>query len=197
MKSMKKNIGWFVLMSCGFFASQAMAVTASSVATWQASAVKTTEADLVVTPLGSLSFQYAAGTNSFNSADGLFDIVVRGDHEAATSFKLSAQKLNGQLRHLSTDETLDVAVYWNGQKLNADTSIDMIDTSAGKMGGNLSNIAANYNVNTAVGDVYAQDFFTFELENPANGLGELDDMKNLSDGVFSGSVSIQFDAVWS
>lgn len=44
-------------------AAQAADVTAQAMATWSATAKKDTTSKLVVTPLGSLAFQYAEGVN--------------------------------------------------------------------------------------------------------------------------------------
>lgn len=39
---------------------------------------KDTTSMLVVTPLNSLTFQYAEGLNGFNSQDGAFDVTIQG-----------------------------------------------------------------------------------------------------------------------
>ncbi len=57
--------------------AQAADVTAQAVATWSATA-KDTTSKLVVTPLGSLAFQYAEGIKGFNSQKGLFDVAIEG-----------------------------------------------------------------------------------------------------------------------
>ncbi|WP_411755212.1 common pilus major fimbrillin subunit EcpA, partial [Serratia sp. (in: enterobacteria)] len=49
---------------------QAAEVTAQALATWSATAKKDTTSKLVVTPIGSLSFQYAEGIKGFNSQKG-------------------------------------------------------------------------------------------------------------------------------
>jgi hypothetical protein len=68
--------------------AQAADVTAQAVATWSATA-KDTTSKLVVTPLGSLAFQYAEGIKGFNSQKGLFDVAIEGD-ATATAFKLTS-----------------------------------------------------------------------------------------------------------
>jgi hypothetical protein len=50
---------------------------------------KDTTSKLVVTPLGSLAFQYAEGIKGFNSQKGLFDVAIEGD-ATATAFKLTS-----------------------------------------------------------------------------------------------------------
>ncbi|STV79436.1 fimbrillin MatB [Klebsiella michiganensis] len=51
---------------------------------------KDTTSKLVVTPLGSLAFQYAEGVKGFNSQKGLFDVAIEGD-ATATAFKLTSR----------------------------------------------------------------------------------------------------------
>ena len=58
--------------------AQAADVTAQALATWSATAKKDTTSKLVVTPIGSLSFNYAEGIKGFNSQKGLFDVTVEG-----------------------------------------------------------------------------------------------------------------------
>jgi hypothetical protein len=61
-----------------FAAANAMAdVTASATASWDATATKDTTSMLVVTPLNSLTFQYAEGLNGFNTQDGALTLRFR------------------------------------------------------------------------------------------------------------------------
>ena len=94
-----------------FAAANAMAdVTASATASWDATATKDTTSMLVVTPLNSLTFQYAEGLNAFNTQDGAFDITIQGQ-ESATDFELTAQVISNTLTNASGDaSTLDVGV---------------------------------------------------------------------------------------
>ncbi len=59
--------------------AQAADVTAQAVATGLRP-LKDTTSKLVVTPLGSLAFQYAEGIKGFNSQKGLFDVAIEGGH---------------------------------------------------------------------------------------------------------------------
>ncbi|GAB7431183.1 hypothetical protein OUHCRE8_45990 [Enterobacter asburiae] len=69
-----------------FVAANAMAdVTASATASWDATATKDTSSMLVVTPLNSLTFQYAEGLNGFNSQDGAFDVTIQGQEKSDRS----------------------------------------------------------------------------------------------------------------
>ncbi|MDU2098877.1 MAG: common pilus major fimbrillin subunit EcpA, partial [Staphylococcus sp.] len=78
---MKKKVIAIALVTAfaGMGVAQAADVTAQAVATWSATAKKDTSSKLVVTPLGSLAFQYAEGIKGFNSQKGLFDVAVEGD----------------------------------------------------------------------------------------------------------------------
>ncbi|MGL5485807.1 MAG: common pilus major fimbrillin subunit EcpA, partial [Shewanella sp.] len=110
---MKKTLIALTIAGLGFAATAQAALEASAVATWQATAKKDTTSELVVTPLSSLSFQYAEGIKGFNTVNGLFDVAIKGD-SSATSFTLKAKKLNGTLNHLGGDSTVDVGVLWGG-----------------------------------------------------------------------------------
>lgn len=94
-----------------FAAANAMAdVTASATASWDATATKDTTSLLVVTPLNSLTFQYAEGLNGFNTQDGAFDVTIQGQ-ESATDFELTAQVISNTLTNASGDaSTLNVGV---------------------------------------------------------------------------------------
>lgn len=75
---MKKKVLAIALVTVftGMGVAQAADVTAQAVATWSATAKKDTTSKLVVTPLGSLAFQYAEGIKGFNSQKGLFDVAI-------------------------------------------------------------------------------------------------------------------------
>ena len=77
---MKNTISKLALLSSSILlATSTFAdVTASATARWDATAVKDTTSAIVVTPLRSLSFQYAEGLESFNSQNGAFDVTIQG-----------------------------------------------------------------------------------------------------------------------
>lgn len=91
---MKKKVLAIALVTVftGMGVAQAADVTAQAVATWSATAKKDTTSKLVVTPLGSLAFQYAEGIKGFNSQKGLFDVAIEGD-STATAFKYSPSRI--------------------------------------------------------------------------------------------------------
>ncbi|WP_227541133.1 common pilus major fimbrillin subunit EcpA, partial [Klebsiella pneumoniae] len=75
-----------------------------------ATAKKDTTSKLVVTPIGSLTFNYAEGIKGFNSQKGLFDVTVEGD-TTATAFKLTSKLVSNTLTQLDTSgSTLEVGV---------------------------------------------------------------------------------------
>jgi hypothetical protein len=125
-------------------AVQAADVTAQAVATWSATA-KDTTSKLVVTPLGSLAFQYAEGIKGFNSQKGLFDVAIEGD-ATATAFKLTSRLITNTLTQLDTSgSTLNVGVDYNGVAVEKSANTVMIDTENGILGGNLSALSNGYN----------------------------------------------------
>ena len=114
-----------------FVAANAMAdVTASATASWDATATKDTTSMLVVTPLNSLTFQYAEGLNAFNSQDGAFDVTIQGQ-ETATDFELTAQIISNTLTNASGDaSTLNVGVAWNGTALTNSSDTVLVNSSS-------------------------------------------------------------------
>lgn len=181
----------------GMGVAQAADVTAQAEATWKATAKKDTQSKLVVTPLGSLAFQYAEGIKGFNTQTGLFDVTVEGD-ETATDFKLTSHVLANTLTQLDqSGSTLTVGVAYNGKSLpeSPTNPTVMIDTANNILGGNLSALSNGYNV---AGRTSAQDSFTFSItEATLDGTAAPEDFSKLPDGIWSGDVSVQFDATWT
>src|SRR5699024_3817359 len=76
--------------------AQADTRTASAVACWHEKAYKDTKSMLVVTPLKSLTFNYAEGIKAFNALDGAFYITIQGQGKA-TDFKLVSKIITDKL----------------------------------------------------------------------------------------------------
>ncbi|MEA1064140.1 common pilus major fimbrillin subunit EcpA [Erwinia sp. HR93] len=176
-------------------AAQAADVTAEALATWSATAKKDTTSKLVVTPLGSLNFDYAAGVKGFNTQDGLFDVTIEGD-STATAFKLTSRLVTNTLTQLdSSGSTLSVGVTYNGQDVDKTADTVMIDTAGGVLGGNLSTLSNSFN---AAGRTSAQDKFKFSIISAtSDGSTAVSDFSTLPEGIWSGDVSVQFDATWT
>lgn len=176
------------------FATAANADTrvAQATATWQATAIKDTTSMLVVTPLKSLTFNYAEGQKSFNQQNGAFDIAIQGQ-SGATDFKLSSKLIANTLARTTDDSTLTVGVKWNGEDLSKTTDVVLIDTSKGLTSG-LDNLAADgvYNGSERATD---RGEFTFVIAG-AQAEGATADFKSLADGVWDGDVKVQFTATW-
>ncbi|MFS6933775.1 common pilus major fimbrillin subunit EcpA [Klebsiella oxytoca] len=183
----------------GMGVAQAADVTAQAVATWSATAKKDTTSKLVVTPLGSLSFEYAEGINGFNTQKGLFDVAIEGDASTTnpvTAFKLTSQLVTNTLTQLDTSgSTLSVGVAYNGESVEKGAATVMIDTANGILGGNLSALSNGYNT---AGRTTAQDAFTFSIiSGTEDGTTAVSDFSALPEGIWSGDVSVQFDATWT
>ncbi|MFS3859340.1 common pilus major fimbrillin subunit EcpA [Proteus mirabilis] len=176
------------------FATAANADTrvAQATATWQATAIKDTTSMLVVTPLKSLTFNYAEGQKSFNQQNGAFDIAIQGQ-SGATDFKLSSKLIANTLARTTDDSTLTVGVKWNGEDLSKTTDVVLIDTSKGLTSG-LDNLAADgiYNGSERATD---RGEFTFVIAG-AQAAGATADFKSLADGVWDGDIKVQFTATW-
>lgn len=189
---MKKTLIALTVTGLGLAATAQAAVEASAVATWQATAKKDTTSELVVTPLSSLSFQYAEGIKGFNTVNDLFDVAIKGD-ASATSFTLKAKKLNGTLNHLGSNSTVDVGVLWGGAPVSTTAYTTLIDTAAGISGGNLSPIAQGFKEDTQ--RTTAQGSFSFNIES-ATANGSTATFEALPDGLWSGEVNVEFVANW-
>ena len=169
-------------------------ITASATASWDASATKDTTSALVVTPLKSLTFQYAEGIKAFNNQKGAFDITVEGQ-SGATDFTLTSQIVSNTLSRTTDASTLDVGVNWNGTALNKTTPVTMIDTA--------NNISAGLDV-LAVSTAYAgservstQGNFDFSIDSATSDGSTQTEFSELTDGYWSGDVRVQFTAVWT
>ncbi|WBF44094.1 common pilus major fimbrillin subunit EcpA [Serratia rubidaea] len=175
--------------------AQAADVTAQALATWSATAKKDTSSKLVVTPIGSLSFEYAEGIKGFNSQKGLFDVTVEGD-TTATAFKLTSKLVTNTLTQLDTSgSTLSVGVNYNGVAVEKAAETTMIDSANGILGGNLSALSNGYKT---AGRTSAQDQFTFTIVGAtADGSTAVTDYSQLPEGIWSGDVSVEFNATWT
>ncbi|QGN36786.1 common pilus major fimbrillin subunit EcpA [Klebsiella oxytoca] len=194
---MKKKVIAIALVAAfaGMGVAQAADVTAQAVATWSATAKKDTSSKLVVTPLGSLAFQYAEGIEGFNTQKGLFDVAIEGD-TTATAFKLTSRLITNTLTQLDTSgSTLSVGVEYNGVSVGKTADTTMIDTAAGTLGGNLSALSNGYKT---TGRTTAQDGFTFSIiSGTTDGTTAVTNYSALPEGIWSGDVSVQFDATWT
>ena len=178
-----------------FVAANAMAdVTASATASWDATATKDTTSMLVVTPLNSLTFQYAEGLNGFNSQDGAFDVTIQGQ-ETATDFELTAQIISNTLTNASGDaSTLNVGVAWNGTALTNSSDTVLVNSSSTSGLESLMSDGA-YNGSDRVSD---QSNFKFTIASAtSDGSTPVTDYSALPDGYWTGDVKVQFNATWT
>lgn len=191
----KKVIATALVMMFGGVGVAQADVTAQAVATWAATAKKDTSSKLVVTPLGSLAFQYAEGIKGFNTQKGLFDVAIAGD-SSATAFKLTSQLLTSTLTQLDTSgSTLDVGVTYNGVAVDKNVPTVMIDTAGGVLGNGLSVLSTLYNTSART---TAQDGFNFSIiSGTSDGVTAVTDYSALPEGIWSGDVSVRFDATWT
>lgn len=192
---MKKSL----LAACAtsiLFCSGAMAadpVTASATASWDASATKDTTSLLVVTPLRSVSFEYAEGLKAFNSQDGAFDITIQGQ-ENASDFVLTSQLVTNTLTRATDNSTLEVGVAWNGEKLSKTAPVTMIDIDNNISAG-LESLAAGYDNN--VDRTSTQSAFLFTVDSATSDGSTATPFASLADGYWNGDVKVQFTAEWT
>ncbi|MNE72238.1 hypothetical protein D3C80_1681610 [compost metagenome] len=88
-----------------------------------------------------------------------------------------------------------MGVNYNGEAVEKTAETTMIDTSAGILGGNLSALSNAYNkaVRTS-----AQDQFTFTIiDATSDGTTAVTDFSTLPEGIWSGDVSVEFNATWT
>lgn len=84
---------------------------------------------------------------------------------------------------------------YNGAAVEKTGDTVMIDTANGVLGGNLSPLANGYNASNRT---TAQDGFTFSIiSGTTNGTTAVTDYSTLPEGIWSGDVSVQFDATWT
>lgn len=169
-------------------------VNASATASWDATATKDTKSMLVVTPINSLTFQYAEGLKGFNSQEGAFDITIQGQ-ETATDFELTAQVISNTLANSSGDpSTLNVGVDWNGIPVSKTAETVLLNKQ--KTSGLESLMAEGaYNGAERVSD---QSAFKFTIASATiDGNTESKDFTTLPDGYWTGDVKVQFNANWT
>ncbi len=165
--------------------------TATSVATWDASATKDTKSALVVTPMKSLSFQYAEGLNQFNTVDGAFDVTIEGQ-TGASDFNLKSQVLRNTLSRSADASTLAVGVAWNGTKLTNQPMV-MVDVGQGLT----NDLVAVANGFKTAGRSSAQSKFTFSIDSATSDGTAATEFNELVDGNWDGEVAVQFTATWA
>lgn len=191
---MKKSL----LAACAtsiLFCSGAMAadVEAFATASWDASATKDTTSLLVVTPLRSVSFEYAEGLKAFNSQDGAFDITIQGQ-AGASDFVLTSQLVTNTLNRAADGSTLEVGVAWNGEKLSKTAPVTMIDIDNNISAG-LESLAAGYDNN--VDRTSTQSAFLFTVDSATSDGSTATPFASLADGYWNGDVKVQFTAEWT
>lgn len=81
---------------------------------------------------------------------------------------------------------------YNGAAVEKSADTIMIDTANGVLGGNLSALSNGYNT---AGRTTAQDGFNFSIiSGTTDGTTAVTDYSTLPEGIWSGDVSVQFDA---
>lgn len=165
--------------------------TASAIATWDATAAKDTKSALVVTPLKSLEFNYAAQTQAFNQVNGQFSIEIEGQ-DGATDFKLESKIVSNTLSRAMDESELTVGVSWNGTKLATDTATTLIDTSVADSA-HFGNLVAGYN---KAGRIEDRGAFNFTIDSATVAAAETP-FADLADGYWDGEVSVEFTATWT
>ncbi|WP_353170370.1 common pilus major fimbrillin subunit EcpA [Acinetobacter rudis] len=169
-------------------------ITSSATAKWQTSAFKDTSSTLVITPLSSLNFQYAEGSNSFSKEYGKFNITLMG-LIGSTDFKLTSKVISDELVRFDDPSKLKVAIQWHGQELSKTQETVLISTGDGVHAG-LTPLAQK-EVYAGHGRDSAQADFGFSIKNAMNTTGQNTDFTQLKDGTWNGEVAVQFTATWA
>jgi len=189
-----KKIALIAALSAGLYSVNTLAdVTATATATWTATATKDTTSTLVVTPLDSITFQYAEGMQRFNTQNGAFDVTIQGQG-GATDFKLAAQVLSNTLTG-SGASTLDVGVAWNGTALSSTAATDLVNHGNNLTSG-LASLVSN-NAYASADRTSAQGNFTFSIDSATSDGSTTTTFAQLNDGFWSGDVKVQFTATWT
>jgi Mat/Ecp fimbriae major subunit len=193
---MKRTLSKLALLSSSILlATSTFAdVTASATAKWDATAVKDTTSSLVVTPLKSLSFQYAEGLDTFNQQNGAFDVTIQGQ-SGSTDFELTSKVISNTLTRTGDASTLDVGVAWNGEKLSKTTTTTLINT-ANNINAGLEALSQQ-SAYAGTDRTSAQGTFAFSIDSATSDGTTAADFKELADGMWNGEVAVQFTAVWT
>lgn len=178
-------------------------------AVWQASASKDNDAELVITPTRALAFKYMAGSGVFDTDTGLFDVVVRGDHSTASSFKLEAilNDADNTLYSIGGESTkLKIGARFGGQDLGSigGTVGAQRSTSWTTLVDSVNNIGVStglWNLASSAGaaantEVTAQDKFVFYVDSAEDALGQAKSFSDLTNSSWEGTVAVQFRATW-
>lgn len=193
---MKKKVLVIVLVTVfiGMGVAQVVDVIVQVVAIWSVIVKKDIISKLVVTLFGSLAFQYVEGIKGFNLQKGLFDVVIEGDLTVIV-FKLILRFIINILIQLDIlGFILNVGVDYNGAVVEKIGDIVMIDIVNGVLGGNFSSLVNGYNVSNRI--IVQDGFIFFIISGIINGIIVVIDYSILSEGIWSGDVSVQFDAIW-
>ena len=193
---MKKLVSTLAIMSASsIFATSVFAdVTATSTAKWDATATKDTTSMLVVTPLRSLTFEYAEGLKQFNSQNGAFDVTIQGQ-SGATDFELTSKLITNTLTRGDNTSTLDVGVAWNGEKLTKAGETTLVNTANGVNAG--LDALAQPSLYAGAGRDSAQGSFVFTIDSATTDGTTAAQFEDLADGSWDGEVAVQFTANWT
>ncbi|OTG85317.1 fimbrial protein [Acinetobacter sp. ANC 4558] len=195
---MKSTLSKLALLSSSILlATSAMAdVTASATARWDATATKDTTSSLVVTPLRSLSFQYAEGENAFNQQTGAFDVTIQGQ-SGATDFELSSKLVGNTLSRTGDTSTLQVGVAWNGSKLSPTEPVFLINTADDDFANAGLEALAQSTAYAGADRSSARGSFIFTVDNATSDGSTDAAFADLADGTWDGEVAVQFTAHWT
>lgn len=182
-----------IILASVFTTSTFADIAATTITKWDATAKKDTTSSLVVTPMRSLTFQYAEGLNEFSSQNGAFDVTIQGQG-GATDFELTTKLMSNTLKRTSDASTLDVGVKWNGQKLAKNTETTLIDT-ANNISAGLDTLAEE-SVYASADRNSAQGNFKFTVDSATSDGTAAAEFQDLTDGVWDGEVAVQFTANW-
>ena len=155
------------------FCSLASANTViNATAKWDTTAVKSTKSTLVANPSHHiLNFSYSPNTQDFNTVKSDYDLAVFIPI-GITDTVFKTKIMSNSLTRNNDNSSLDVGVQWNGEKLSKTTEVILEATQQ-----NRSNL------------------FTFNIES-ANVQNKSVQFKDLSNGLWSGDVSLGFTAYW-
>ncbi|TQI78609.1 fimbrillin MatB-like protein [Serratia fonticola] len=167
--------------------------TANAMASWDARAVKDTNSMLAVTPLKSLTFNYAEGLERFSAQDGAFDITIAGQ-SGARDFKLTSKVISNTLSRANDDSELTVAVKWNGTELSSNNDTVLVDTIEGVSAG--LDAFAQESAYAGSDRTSTRGVFAFNIAKATLAGAEVA-FKELTDGYWDGNVNVEFAATWT
>lgn len=189
------RIAVFTAIALSTASAFAADTTANDSASWNVTATKDSTAKLVITPRGSIDFEYTKNsdgtTGNFNQAQALFDVTVDNIGMSATAFKLESRANAQKSVQDANGASMDVILSANGTALTQDTWTTLNDATNTFHG--LESLTG-----LSDGVEKGSSYFEARLGNFTDAEGTaVAEAGAMPDGIYSGVVTAEFQATWT